>query len=135
MREAAASDDRMIGHVFSISSESHRIAYLSLLKGHLATLLSFVMQFHADSPATVETALDQGLRRKAIVAEAFALQRDVVPGDSYPELVAELARLVTLRGEIARKTLDGPDLENVDEFKQFLAKRHRQKEQLEAELA
>jgi tetratricopeptide (TPR) repeat protein len=135
MCRAAVIHDRMIGQVFSIGSESQRVAYLNTIQGNLAFFVSHVSQHFAQSAPEVRAALDLVLRRKAIGAEALAAQRDAVLSGKYPEQREQLKELSTLRMQIGQKTLAGPGAEGLQRHLTVLAQWTAQKEQLEMELA
>ena len=135
LRQAAAIDDRMIGQVFSIGSESQRTAFLEMIQTRIEGFLSLIWRHLGEPPDAVRAALDLVLRRKAIGAEALAAQRDAVLGGRYPALEPQLREWSTLRGQIAQKTLAGPGPEGLPAHRQLLAQWNQQKERLEAELA
>jgi len=134
MEQAAAIDDRMIGQIFSIGSENQRTAYLKTVQWKFDLFLSLVHQHLFRSPATVYAALELVLRRKAVGAEALAVQRDAVLGGQYPALEPKLRELTTLRIQIAQKILAGPGSEGLEAHHQLLAEWNTRKERLEAEL-
>lgn len=76
MQQAALIVSRTIGQVFSIGSESQRMAYIEITWGNFYVLLSLVIGHLFDSAEAVRAALDLVLRCKAIGAEALAAQRD-----------------------------------------------------------
>ena len=135
MERAAAIYDRMIGQLLAIGSDRHRIAFLNTVLADLYVFLSLVQQHLGDSPTAVRTALDLVLRRKAIAAEAMAVQRDAVLGGKYADLEPKLRELSALRMQIARKTLAGPGPEGLESHLRLLGEQNAQKERLEAELA
>jgi Flp pilus assembly protein TadD len=135
MEQAAAIDDRIIGQVFSIGSESQRAAFLNTVQGNLYRYLSLVLLHLGESPRAVRAALDLVLRRKAIGADALAAQRDAVLGGKYPALEPRLREWAALRMQIAQKTLAGPGPEGAPSHQQLLARWTAQKERLEADLA
>ena len=102
MLQAAAIDDRTIGQVFSISSESQRHGLPRDRARTLRGFLSLVLRHFGPSPEAVRAALDLVLRRKAITTEALSAQRDAVLGGKYPSLETPLRRLADLRMQIAR---------------------------------
>ena len=134
MQKAAVIDERMIGQVFSIGSESQRMAYLATLQGNLNAFLSLVTQYLPYSREAVQAGLELVLRRKAIGAEALAAQRDAVLGGRYPALQPKLQELTTWRRQIAQKTLAGPGSEGPEAHQKLLAEWTAQKERLEEEL-
>jgi tetratricopeptide (TPR) repeat protein len=135
MQRAQAIDDHMIGQVFSIGSETQRMAYLSKVRVNEERYMSLILQYFSTSSSAVQTALDLILRRKAIGAEAFATQRDAVLGGKYPELRNQLKKLSSLRMQIALKTLAGPGPEGIQAHLELMAEWKAQKEHLESELA
>jgi len=135
MEQAAIIDDQMIRQVFSIGSESQRMAYLTSLQWHFDIFLSLVFQHLMHSSAAVQVALDLVLRRKAIGIEALTTQRDVLRSGRYPALEPNLRDLIILRTQIAKKTLVGPGPEGPQVYQQLLKEWNVQREQLEAELA
>src|SRR5262249_429817 len=66
MVQAATIDDRVIGQVFAIGSESQRAAILARTQGNMALFLSLVWCRLPQSGEAVRLALDLVLRRKAI---------------------------------------------------------------------
>lgn len=133
MKQAASIDDHLIGQVFSISSESQRMEYLQTLRGNFNGFISMMLD-QPSSSSCVQAGLDLTLRRKAIAAEALAVQRDAVLGGKYPDLVPNLRELTSIRMQIAEKTLAGPGLEGHQIHKQLLREWNTQKKQLEADL-
>lgn len=135
MQEAASIADHMIGQIFSISSESRRMAYVLGLQANIAAFLSLVCRYLSWDSVAVARALDLVLRRKAIAAEALALQRDAVLGGHYPNLLPQLNQLTSLRRQIAQKILSGPGPEGSDAYKRLIAEWDAEREQLETVLA
>jgi CHAT domain-containing protein/tetratricopeptide (TPR) repeat protein len=135
MEQALAIDDRMIGQVFSISSEKQRTAYLKTVRVEFDLFLSLVSQYLSFSPEAVRSALSLVLRRKAIEAEALTTQRDAVLGGKYPEVAPKLREMTMLRAQAAQKTLAGPGKEGLQAHQQLLAEWNTRKERLEAEVA
>lgn len=135
MEEAARRDDRILAQLFSVGSESQRMAYLNNLRTNLYGFLSLVRQFFADDPARVGVACDLVLRRKAIGAEAMAVQRDAVLGGRYPHLASKLAEWSALRTQIAARLLAGSGAEDAQAQRKVLAQWNSQREQIEQELA
>ena len=135
MRQAASVEERTIGQVFSIGSESQRTAFLKKSQVNLEALLSLVWQHFQGTPSAVEAALGVVLKRKATGAEALAAQRDAVLGGRYPHLRGRLQQLTTFRRQIAQKSLAGPGLEGREQHERLLAEWNQEKQRLEGELA
>jgi CHAT domain-containing protein/tetratricopeptide (TPR) repeat protein len=132
---AASIEDRALNQVFAISSESQRMAHLATLRANFEVFLSLVREHFAPAGAEVCAALDLTLRRKAIGAEALAVQRDAALSGRRPELASRLQALAALRAQIARKLLEGPGGEEGAAYRRQLADWEAQREELEAELA
>jgi tetratricopeptide (TPR) repeat protein/CHAT domain-containing protein len=135
MEQGAAIDTRMLGQVFFIGSLAQRTAFLGKVYVRLEVLLSLVWHCLPSSWDAVGTALSLLLRRKGIVAESLAVQRDAVLGNKYPALRARFRDWTALRAQIAQKTLAGPGPEGTKAHLEFLEQCHAKKERLEAELA
>lgn len=133
MEQAVSVENQTIGQIFSIASERHRMSYLETIRGNLDVYLSLV--YRHPSVSAVRSGSDLVLWRKAITAEASALQHDTVLGDRYPELKPQLKDLTALRMQIAQKTLDGPEREELKSYRKTLAEWNARKDQLEADLA
>jgi len=135
MERAIAIEELMIWQVFSIGSESRRISYLRTLQGQLDMFLSLVLEYFSDSQEAVRSGLNFILRRKGIIAEALAVQRDSVLGDRYPDLKPMLQELTFLRMQIAQKTLAGERSEELLVYQQQPFSWDARKDYLEAEIS
>lgn len=135
MKKAQDINDRLIRNVFSIASESLRLKYIAVLRGETDAFLSLVVRHLSQSPAAVTAGLDLMLKRKAIVAEATAAERDAILGGRYPDLEPGLRELRTLRIQIAQKTMAGPGPEGLDAHQKLLAKWNEEKDRIEVNLA
>ena len=135
MKQAQSIDDHLIRHVFSFASESQRMGYVAVLRGDMDSFLSLISQYLSDSPAAVTDGLDMVLKRKAIVAEALAAQRDAILGGRYPDLAPALRKLRTLNAQIAQKIMSGPGPEGPEAHRQLMEKWTAEKESLEVFLA
>ena len=135
MVAAAEIHDRVIGGLLSVGSERRRLAFLERVRRSAAIHLSVVLRHRAEDPLAVGSGLDLTLRRKAVSAEASAVQREAVLGGRYPELADPLRRLSLLRMQIATKSLSGPGPEGSPEHHLLLEAWKRESESLETELA
>jgi CHAT domain-containing protein/tetratricopeptide (TPR) repeat protein len=135
MKRAQNINDHLIRNIFSIASESQRLRYLSFLRGDMDAFLSLISRYMPSSPDAAGAGLDLVLKRKAIVAEAMAAERDAVLGGRYPELEPKLRELKTLRFQIAQKMMAGPGPEGIDVHRKTLEKWEDEKEKIEVFLA
>jgi tetratricopeptide (TPR) repeat protein/CHAT domain-containing protein len=134
MEQAIEIDNHTVSQMFSIASESQRMAYLQTLRRQFEACLSFVLVYLASDPRGIRTAADLVLRRKAIGAEAFAVQRDAVLRGRDVELVPRFRELMVLRMQIAQKSLEGPGPDGLQAHQNLLGAWEAQRERLEAEL-
>jgi hypothetical protein len=135
MQRAAAIDDGVIGQVFSVGSDRQRMAFLRTIPAKIGRFLSLVSQYFAGSVGPAGAALDLVLRRKGIVAEALATQRDAVLRGKYPTLAKPLREWARLRMQLAHKTLAGAGPEGPLAHGRQLAQWAAVKERLETDLA
>jgi len=135
MKQAEGIYDHLIRQVFTFASETERMGYVAVLRGDMDSFLSLISQHLADSPAAVADGLDMVLKRKAIVAEALAAQRDAILGGRYPDLAPALRRLRTLNAQIAQRIMSGPGPEGPEAHRQLIEKWSAEKESLEVFLA
>jgi tetratricopeptide (TPR) repeat protein/CHAT domain-containing protein len=135
MQRALQVYDRLIGQVFSFTSESQKMAYLKSLEDDLYSFLSLVLYHAPDSASAKGFALDMVLRRKGIVAESMALQQETLLQAKYPDLRAGLEELTSLRMDITRKSWAGPEGDDVSTHEGWLKQQNARKESLEAEMA
>lgn len=133
--EAGSIVTQMIGHVFSMGSETQRMAFAESVVGSFYLLLSLVAGHLSLSAVAIRAALDLAMRRKAVGAEGLAIQRDTVLGGRYPALAGELRELTELRMLIARSILAGPGVEGAEAHRGLLDEWTAAREQLEAALA
>jgi tetratricopeptide (TPR) repeat protein len=133
--KAAAADRRMTGRIFSVASDTQRLAYLQTLRRRLFFFLSLVRTHLSGDPTAVAAALDLVLTRKALAAEATAARRDAVLGGRYPHLAEKLRELSTLRQAVAAEAVGGPGDERAESHRKRLAEWLDRQTALEVELA
>ena len=135
MRQAAAGDEVLIGQVLALESEANRANFLRTAWARFAIFLSLVYRFFRHSAADVRAALELSWRRKAIGAEALTAQREAVLSGRHPSLVPVLREMNTLRGWIAKKTLEGPGPEGSAGHLECLQRWQQERYRLERRLA
>jgi CHAT domain-containing protein/tetratricopeptide (TPR) repeat protein len=135
MQQAVAIGDRKLSQVFTIGSDRQRTAFQRTLQVNMATLLSLVWRHFPGDADAVRAALDLVLRRKAVLAEALAAQRDAVLSGKYPRIKLQMDEWVIMRRQIARKSLAGPGPEGLAAHRRQLDEWEAARERLEAELA
>ncbi len=135
LKRALATDTRLIAQAFAIGSERQRLLRLGESWFRAGQLLSLIIRDFRNDPEAVRFAADQLLSRKGLVADALALQRDVLLGEDEPELRAEFRELVELRTRIAQAALAGPGSEGPHAHRTRLADETRRAEELEIRLA
>ena len=133
--EALHIDDHMTGQIFSVGSEQRRLAYVQEFIGDFQAMLSIVTGGLSNNPQAVRLAADWTLRRKALGAEALAVQREIALGERAAELAPLLEALHTVRRRLAARILNGPGELAPEEYQSLLSEWNAEKERLEAELA
>jgi CHAT domain-containing protein/predicted negative regulator of RcsB-dependent stress response len=128
------SYDSLIGHIFSTGSDKERLEYLREIKDFLEFYLSIVLEKYPDSDEIVRDSFEFLLKRKAIAAEAMAVQQMSVLGGKYPELRGMLDELSAIKSRIARKTFAGPGNEGCEGHEKILGEWNRERNKLEGEL-
>ena len=121
LEQSAAIENRFIGRISSITSETQRIAFLAGMQKNYYAYLSLLLRQPTGASSVARKGFNLVLRRKAVGAEALAAQRDAVLGGRYPALKEKLLELITLRQQIVRRELAGPELEIRAVHEQFLA--------------
>jgi CHAT domain-containing protein/tetratricopeptide (TPR) repeat protein len=134
MERARRYEDRLIGQIFAVGSENQRMAYLDRLQIDFDVFLSAVYQ-HGSDAVWVNAAFEAVLKRKALGAEALAVQRDAVLRDRYPHLQETLRQLGAVRMQVARNVLQGPESGNAQQYQVQLAEWEKKREALERDLA
>ncbi len=128
-------DDRMLGEVFSIVSDSQRLRYLEILRGHLDKYLSVVLHRSSAEPDAVAAAFNLILKRKALASEALMAQREAMLKDRYQALAPQLEAWASLSMEIALRAWAGPGAEGPEEHRRSLERLRERSEEIEAALA
>jgi len=134
MKWTAAIGDQMLGQVFSISTEKERTAYLRVLWYQLHSCLSLVLNQFLSSQSAVTWALNLVLRRKAIVLESLAIQRDEILAGRNPDLRERISEFREVRTQLARELMSGAGGAEENLYQEHLAALRARQELLEAEL-
>jgi CHAT domain-containing protein len=104
------------------------------IREHLDSHLSILALDDRISTAPAKV-MDVVLRRKAVGAEALAVQREAVLGGRYPHLQGELDQLTALRLRLAERALAGPGSESPDTHRRQLETWFAEIDRLESDLA
>jgi len=135
MQEAAEIQNQILGQIFSISSDKQRLTYLQQIRGDFYALLSLVTQYLQDARDPVQAAFDLVLRRKALGAEAAAMQRTAILSDRYRHLAPQLEKLRQLDNQIASLTWNVPPTEQLAAYQTQLATLYHQRDELDRSLS
>lgn len=135
MNQAQQIFDQTIGHIFSMASEQQRLGYVRSLQASLDLYFSLLLQHLSNVPEAIASGFELTLKRKAIGAEALAVQRDAVLGGHYPALQSDLQALSRLRMRIAQAMLAGPESKDPAEHRQMLSAWRQERNRLETALA
>lgn len=125
----------LISRVFATGSERQREAYLQQHGyGGYTLLLSLLLTAQKSMPELAAVAYKIVLHRKALLTEAFVVQRDAVLSQRYPHLAQQLTELRQLGSQIADKQLSGPGSDSREQYEQTLAKLSDDYDVLEAHI-
>lgn len=127
--------DYLIRQIFFTVAESTRMTFVRTLQVDHWLFISLIINYCANDADSIGMAVDMVLQRKAIVAETWAVHRDVILSHRDPILASRLEQLLSLRKQIARLTLDGPAGGERDAHLRRLRSLVVDREILEAELA
>ncbi|MCI0604931.1 CHAT domain-containing protein [bacterium] len=133
--EAARVDNYMLASLFSVVSEKQRLAYLDKIRTDFYIHLSFVLQHARQIQSAVQSAFRIVLQRKALAAEAFAVQRDAILHGLYVDLKPELELLYGLRRQLAELLIARFETDEPDKLWQEAHLLRAQIEDLESKLA
>ncbi len=132
---ACRIQDKLIGRIFSFSSESQRAAYLASTRRNFDCFFSMIWRYLSDSPKALQSGINLAFRRKGMLSESHAVQRDAVLGGRYPHLRDKLNELRIVRNQITQRTLAGPGEDGIEEHRKLLSDWESQTERIESELA
>ncbi len=127
LAEMVAIEDRVIGNVFSFTSEEQRTAFLRNVRETYVRSLAVAWKIAPGSPEVTREAFSLVLRRKSLVKRAQVAQWESALSKHSPQL----AELAEIRQQSAERLLAGEKPEESVELKRLTVRR----EQLEAELA
>jgi CHAT domain-containing protein/tetratricopeptide (TPR) repeat protein len=135
MQDAAKIENKILGQIFSISSDAQRLTYLQQNYSHLEVFLSLVTQYLPNAPNAVQAAFDLLLRRKALSAEAAAMQRSAILSGRYRHLAPQLEQLRQLDNQIASLAWNVPPPEQLAAYETQLATLYHQRDELDRSLS
>jgi tetratricopeptide (TPR) repeat protein len=135
MQEEAKIENQVLGQIFSISSDVQRLIYLQQIRSQLEIFLSVVTQYLPDAPDAVQAAFDLVLRRKALSAEAAAMQRTAILRHRYRHLAPQLEQLRQLDNQIASLAWNLPPPEQLAAYQTQLATLYHQRDELDRSLS
>jgi CHAT domain-containing protein/tetratricopeptide (TPR) repeat protein len=88
--------DALLGQVFATASEQQRVAFAGQVRESFESFLAVLVAQPPDQQRAAQGLLGV-LRRKGLGVEAFAVQREALLSQRYPELAPRLAALRELR--------------------------------------
>jgi CHAT domain-containing protein/tetratricopeptide (TPR) repeat protein len=130
---ASTIRDHTVDEVFAIGSDRQRGLHAAALRRELNLFVSLARE--VDTPLVRRQALELVWRRKGIVLQAGMEQQEALLTGRYPALRARLHDLMTLRAQIANRTLDGPGSEGTEAHAAILQTWRQRCEELERTLA
>lgn len=133
--QASALDDKELGEKMALHSDELRMAYAASAQFALSALLSIAGSSFSTDSARLEGVFDVVLRRKGLVAEAAAVQRDAILLGRYLHLRPLLEELSSLQRQIAASTFAGTRNDVPFESQAEIDSKRERKRWLEAALA
>jgi CHAT domain-containing protein/Flp pilus assembly protein TadD len=135
MREAAKIETKILGQIFSISSDPQRLNYMQQNYYQVEIFLSLVAQYLPDDPEAVLAAFQLIMQRKALATEAATLQRLLILSERYRHLAPQLEQLRQLDHQIAYHTLNVPPPEQLPAYRNRLAELQEQRDELDRQIS
>jgi tetratricopeptide (TPR) repeat protein/CHAT domain-containing protein len=135
IREATSAMDVVIARIFRAGSERMRAEFLGKISDDFHLALAFIAKYRVSAPADVRFGYALLLRRKSLLSESLAAQRDVLLEDRYPSLTSALHELQDLRSQLAVLSLAGPGALDAADHEARLAKLFARHDRAEADLA
>lgn len=129
--KASEIDDRILGQIFSVSSETQQMAFLRNIRTSTESFLSLVLERLPTDSSAVTSAFHLVQRRKGAGAQALAAQREAILGGKYPHLREQLKQLSNLRAELAQRLLAGPGSSSLDFYVKEIQSMESERDQLE----
>jgi tetratricopeptide (TPR) repeat protein len=108
LRQVAPVDDQLLARSAAIGVERLRRLNAFATSVHTSALLAAVREHFLGDPAMVRTAFESLVRRKGLLQETETLGRWAATATNDPVVLGLLARLSSLRRELARRTIRGP---------------------------
>ena len=110
IKNAIEIDDETIRNVFSMANEKQKLAYIGTTQRRFDILLSIVLSHQSHDK--IEFAFNTVLRRKGIVAEILAMQREQLLAKKNPQLrlkfkeLSHVRNMTMLRYQAAKTSRD-----------------------------
>ena len=126
--------NKMLGQIFSASTDRQRLEYLQQQRGNVEILLSLAVQDGQTIPEAVSIAFQQVLHYKALGTEAGVLRQAALVSGQYPHLAPELEDLQTLDREILSLTYALPNSRELSVDRDRLDALNQKREDLDRRL-
>jgi len=133
IKRAIKIDDKMIRNVFSIANEKQKLAYIGVIQDKLDILFSVVLSHQ--TPSRVRFAFDSMLRRKGIVTELLAMQREQLLAKKNPHLKSEFEELSHIRNMMMRRHQEDRTPRDLARTQEEIEELDKRRESLEKELS
>jgi tetratricopeptide (TPR) repeat protein/CHAT domain-containing protein len=134
IHEATSVMDVVIARVFRAGSERMRAGFLDKISDDFHLALALIARYRANSATEVRFGYELVLRRKSLLSESLAAQRDALLENRYPSLTPALQELKDLRSQLAALSLAGPGELDPGDHESRLAKLFAGHDQAEAGL-
>lgn len=135
IRDATSVMDVVIARVFRAGSERMRAGFIDRISDDFRLALALIARYRANSAADVRFGYELVLRRKSLLSESLAAQRDALLENRYPSLTPALQELKDFRSQLAALSLAGPGDVDPKDHETRLARLFAKHDQAEAGLA
>ena len=133
--QACDIDSDILGLVLRIGSDRRRLLFLQSIRAYMESYLSLISRSPHPAPTSIQKAFDLVLRRKGLVTESLAEQREALLSGRYKELAGDLRVYEDVRQTIIGLTLAPSDLDGAENRRKEIARLREQFEEVEAALA
>ncbi len=133
-RRAARVQESMRASIFTLLTEKQKLSYMKTQENGIYGYVSHTLGFPRVSATAVAETFDTWLRWKGSVIEAQGRFLDAVYTSDDPGTQAKLKELITIRKELSRLEISGPEKTGAEEYGRRTGELRKKQASLEIEL-
>lgn len=133
-RRAAGVQESMRASIFTLLTEKQKLTYMKTQEGGIYGYVSHTLGFPRVSATAVTETFDTWLRWKGSVIEAQGRFLDAIYTSDDPGTQAKLKDLITIRKELARLEIAGPERIGAEDYGRKTGELRKKQAALESEL-